>query len=105
MPKSILGKWAVGLIVAMFILFFLGSSFTNWIYQSIPAGNTILEDISRRPALALTMLTAMLSGILAFITGLIAIFKLKDRSPLVWIAMIIGGLLIIFLIGEFISPH
>lgn len=105
MPKSKLGKWAVGLIIVMFVLFFLGSSFTTWIYESVSAGKTILEDIAKRPALALTMLAAMTSGILAFVFGLMAVIRQKDNSPLVWIAMIIGGLLIIFLAGEFISPH
>jgi Na+/melibiose symporter-like transporter len=104
-PKTRLGKWSLGLIVAMPILFFVGASFTNSLYESVPAGNTILEDITKRPALALTMLAGMVSGISAFITGLTAIIKKKERAPLVYISTIVGALLLLFLIGEILFPH
>lgn len=105
MPKTTLGRWSLGLIAAMPVLFFIGMSITNFLYESVPAGNTILEDIAGRPALALAMLVGMVSGILAFITGLTAIIRQKERSLLVYAATTIGALLILFLIGEFIFPH
>mgnify|MGYP005831651285 CR=1 FL=1 len=104
MPKTRLGKWSVGLIAAMPVLFFIGVSFTNLLYKSVPSGNTILEDIVGRPALALTMLAGMITGVSAFITGLIAIIKQKERAPLVYVATIIGALLIVFLVGEVLFP-
>lgn len=105
MPKTRSGRWSLGLIIIMPILFFVGTSLTSFLYQSVPAGNTILEDIANRPALALTMLLAMASGILAFITGLIAIVKQKEEARLVYVAVTLGTLLIIFLLGELIFPH
>ena len=87
------------------VLLFIGQSLLNLLYKSVPAGNTILEDIAERPALALTMLAGMVSGILAFITGLIAIVKQKERALFVYAAIIIGALLIIFLLGEILFPH
>ena len=63
MPKNTLGKWSVGLIVAMPLLFIIGTSFTNSIYESVPAGGTILADIAASPALARTMLAGLTSGI------------------------------------------
>ena len=105
MPKTILGKWSLGLVIAMPILFFIGASFTNSLYESVSAGKTILEDIARRPALALTMLAGMACGIAAFITGLTALVKQKERSALVYISTVIGALLILFLIGEVLFPH
>ena len=104
-PKTILGKRSLGLIIAMPVLFFFGSSFTNSLYKSVPAGSTILEDIVKRPALALTMLAGMVAGISAFIVGLIAIIRKKERAFLVYIATSIGMLLILFLIGEVLFPH
>jgi hypothetical protein len=104
MPKTTLGKWSLGLIIGMPILFVIGSSFSNTLYGSVPAGNSILADIADRPALALTMLAGMATGVSAFITGLIAIIKLKERSILVYVATIVGAALIVFLIGEFSSP-
>jgi hypothetical protein len=105
MPKTWFGKLSIILIVAMPVLFFLGGSFTNLIYRSVPAGNTILEDIAARPALALTMLAGMLCGVLSFVSGLIAIAKQKERATVVYISTIIGALLLVFLLGEFLFPH
>ena len=105
MPKTILGKWSLGLIIAMPLLFVFGSSFTNSLYKSVPAGGTIIADIVNRPALAITMLIGMASGISAFLTGLIAITKHKERNLLVFIATIIGAAFLLFLIAEIIFPH
>jgi hypothetical protein len=105
LPKTPLGWWSLGLIVAMPVLFFVGMSFTNLLYKSVPAGGTILKDITVRPALALTMLVGMASGISAFIIGLIAIIRQKERALLVFGSTLIGALLILFLLGEVLSPH
>lgn len=105
LPKTTLGMWSVGLIIAMPILFVIGESFTNSLYRSVPAGSTILADIAVRPALALTMLAAMAAGITAFIASLLAIIKQKERALLVYIAGIIGALFILFLAGEVLFPH
>jgi hypothetical protein len=78
MPTTILGKWSIRLIILMPLLFTIGTSFTNLFYKSTPAGETILADITSRPALALSMLAGMVSGIFAFITGLQAIIRQKE---------------------------
>jgi hypothetical protein len=104
-PITPLGKWSLGLIVAMPILFIIGISFANSIYESIPAGDTILADIAARPALALSMLAGMAAGISAFITGLLAIIRRKDYSLLVFVSSTIGALLVLFLAGEILFPH
>jgi hypothetical protein len=88
----------------MLILFGLGSSFADSIYKSTPAGSTIPADISARPVLALTMLTGMGSGVSAFIIGLLAIFRHKDNTLLVYAATLIGGLVILFLTAEMAFP-
>jgi Na+/melibiose symporter-like transporter len=105
LPGTTLGKWSVVLIVAMPLLFVIGTSFTNSIYKSVPAGGTILADIAVRPALALTMLAGMAAGISAFITGLLAIIRQKERALLVFVSSLIGALLLLFLAGEIFSPH
>ena len=104
-PKTTFGKWSFGLAAAMPVLFFIGMSFTTLLYKSVPASGTILNDIAVRPALALTMLAGMVSGISAFVIGLTAIIRQKERALLVYGATLIGALLIIFLLGEFLSPH
>ncbi len=105
MPKSNLGKWSLGLIIAMALLLLLGSSFTNTLYESVPSGETILADIGNRPALAITMLIGFAAGISAFITGLTAIINRKERNILVYAATVLGAGMILFLIAEFLFPH
>ena len=105
MPITPLGNWSLGLIIAMPILFILGTSFTNSLYSSIPAGDTILADIAARPALALTMLSGMAAGISAFVTGLLAITRKRDYSLLVFVSSLVGALLLLFLAGEILFPH
>ena len=104
-PKTTLGRWSLGLAAAMPVLFLIGISFTTLLYKSVPAGGTILKDIAVRPALALTMLAGMVTGISAFVSGLIAIIRQKERALLIYVATLTGALLIIFLLGEFLSPH
>jgi len=105
MPRTTLGKWTVGLIAAMPILFVIGSSFSSSLYESIPAGRTILADVAARPLLALTMLAGMVAGISAFIVGLLVIAKKKENALLVYVSTMIGGLLTLFLAGELAFPH
>jgi len=105
MPKTKTGISSVVLIIVMFILFFIGSSLTNSLYESVPAGETILADIISRPALALSMLVGFGAGISALVTGLISIIKQKERSFLVYASTLIGAALTLYLIGEFLFPH
>lgn len=105
LPATVIGQWSVGLIVTMPILFIIGTSFANSIYQDVPAAGTILADIAARPALALTMLAGMAAGILAFVMGVVAIIWKRDRAVLVFLATAIGALLLVFLAGEFAFPH
>jgi hypothetical protein len=105
MPKTKLGKWSIILIIAMPVLFFIGTTLLSAFYPAEPSGNTILEDVMNRPGLALSMLAGMSCGIAAFVTGLIALTKKKERSILVYVSTILGGLLLVFLIGEFLFPH
>lgn len=104
-PQTMPGKWSVGLSIAMPLLFITGTSFTHALYPSVPAGDTILADIAARPALALTMLAGMASGVASFITGLLAIVTRKERAVLLYISTVIGALLILFLVGEILAPH
>ena len=105
LPKTKLGRWSLGLAVAMPVFLSIGMFVTTPLYESVPAGNTILEDIILRPALALTMLTGMVSGVSAFIVGLIAIIRRKERAVLVYVATSAGAFITIFLLGELIFPH
>ena len=105
MPGTAQGWWSVGFIVAMPILFIIGSSFSSSLYDSAPGGQTILADIAARPLLALTMLAGMLAGISAFIVGLWGIIRKKEKALLVYGSTTIGALLILYLFAELAFPH
>lgn len=104
-PKTKLGKWSVVLIILMPLLFFIGSLPVNTLYDSVTAGRTILEDIAKRPLVALPMLLGMAFGIFAFVLGISSIIKKKERSFLVYVSTLIGFLLILFLLAEILYPH
>ena len=104
LPKTALGKWSLVLIIIMPILFFIGLRLVDLLYEGVPSGKTIPEDIIARPALALTMLTGMLFGTLAFFLGIIAIIKQRERALLVYLSTVMGGLLILFLLAHLVEP-
>ena len=103
-PKSRLGKWSVGLIVIVPILFYIGMSFVSF-YESVPAGKTIPHDIVARPGVALPMLAGFVSGIAAFFCGIIGITKKKDHSVLVFISTMLGFFVLLWILAEFLFPH
>ena len=104
-PRTRLGWWAVALAIAMPILFVIGSSFAASLYESVPGGQDLLEDIAARPALALTMLAGMGAGISAFIAGLMSLIRHKDYAILVIAATLIGALPVLYLVGEVAFPQ
>ncbi|MFC1938777.1 hypothetical protein ACFLWM_01295 [Chloroflexota bacterium] len=57
------------------------------------------------PSLAIPILLAGISGIAAFITGLISIIRDKERSISVYLAVAFGFVTLVFVLGEIIFPH
>ena len=103
-PKSNLGKWSIGLIVMMPVLFYIAISFVGYC-GSIPAGETILYDIIARPQIALPMLAGFISGIAAFFAGIIGIIRKKDRSILVFLSTAMGFLVLLWCLTQFIFSY
>ena len=78
LPKSVLGWWSVGLVVASIVFF-------------------VLSDVILGPGPDYNMalayaLTAVVAGIAvaAFVTGIISIMMRKERAILVFVAMAIS---------------
>lgn len=101
MNKHILTK--AGKISVISGMVFVGA----FIYMNIvvafgqEGGDTLLDN----PLLALGGITLALSGISAFVSGIIATFKYKDKSLLVFVSTVMGLLVTLFLLGEVASPH
>jgi hypothetical protein len=47
----------------------------------------------------------MLCGLAAGITGLVAIIRRHEHSWLVWLTLLPGSFVILFVAGEFLFPH
>ncbi len=103
-PKSHLGRLSVVLIVLVPILFFIGMSFVGF-YGSVAAGKTIPQDIIARPGIALPMLAGFISGIAAFLCGIVGITRKKDRSVLIFISTVMGFFVLLWTIAEILFPH
>jgi len=103
-PKSNLGKWSVGLIIVMSVLFYIGMSSVNF-YKFVQAGKTIPRDIIGRPLVALPMLGGFIFGISSFFCGIIGIIKKRDYSILIFASTIIGFFVLLLVFGEILFPH
>jgi hypothetical protein len=97
-PKTSPGKWSLYLIGG----FFLCLAFLILMAASGQRGG---ETFSDNLMLAIPGLLAALCGIAAFCTAIIAIFKSKERSVLVFLAALIGLGILLFCLGEFLFPH
>lgn len=98
MPKTSLGKWSV-----RFILVFFGLLAT--FYLLVASGQRGGETFFSNPLLSIPILGAGISGAASFFTGIISIFKQKERSILVYLATAIGLSVLLFALGEILFPH
>ena len=63
------------------------------------------ETFFSNPVLTIPILLAGTSGVFAFLTGLISVIRNRERSILVFLAMLIGLFVLLFWFGEVIFPH
>jgi hypothetical protein len=98
MPKTVLGKWSVGLIIVFIVLLAL---FELLVASGQRGGETFFSNL----ILTIPMLIAAISGISAFATGLIGVIMSRERSIAVYLATLIGLLVLLFVLGEIIFPH
>lgn len=83
LPKSLLGKWSLGLSVVFIVLIWLKIQYSIHI---------------------MTFAIAAL-GLAGFITSIISIFKIKDRSILNFLPILVGLIIVFWIVAEIIYPH
>jgi len=98
LPKTCLGKWSIWLIIAFIVLL---TSFQILVASGQRGGDTFFGNL----ALSIPMLIAGIVGISAFFIGIVGIIKSRERSVLVFISVIIGLFILLFVLGEFLFPH
>ena len=97
-PRTIMGKWSIGLIIAFFLFF---AVFLILIALGQRGGDTFFSNLT----LTIPMLLAGVSGLSAMVTGIIGTVLSSERSVLVFLATAIGLAVLIFALGEVIFPH
>jgi len=100
LPKSSLGRWSVGLAGAFILLFVIFQTFAAFVRR-----NPVPNPGPPSPVIFMAVVADYISGVAAFVTGLISIIKSKERSILVFLVVVIGFLALLFLLGEVIFPH
>jgi len=93
-----MGRWSIGLTITLFLFFVL---FQLLVASGQRGGETFFSNL----ALTIPILLAGISGVSVFITGIIGIIKSKERSVFVFLTTMIGFLVLIFWLGEIVSPH
>ncbi len=98
-PGSKLGRYSIIAILVFIVLFILGRSIV------IVKGPFARPGFFNDPIPAAITVIAGLFGASAFFTGLAAVIKDKERAIPVFIAAAIGLFIMVFWLGEVISPH
>ena len=88
MPKTILGKWSVGLN-ALFLIAIAASLVFVEILKVLSFDDHWWD---------VTVAVAFPASIIALVTGIIAVRKYEERSVLVYLSILIGLCLILFII-------
>ncbi len=97
-PESVWGRLSVGSA----ILFFL---FLSLFYSICALGQRGGETFFSNLYLAIPILLAAISGVAAFFSGLISIFKKKDYSVLIFLSTLIGFFVLFWFMAEIVSSH
>ena len=75
------------------------------LFSLVAAGERGGEEFFSNLWLALPGLGAGLSGVLAGVTAGVAIARRGERSVLVFVVLIVGLIVALWLLGEVVSPH
>jgi hypothetical protein len=81
------------------------AAFLTALFSLIAAGERGGEGFFSNLWLALPGLGAGLSGVLAGVTAGVAIVRRGERSVLVFVVLIVGLIVALWLLGEVVNPH
>ncbi|MBU0597916.1 hypothetical protein KKF61_02875 [Patescibacteria group bacterium] len=98
MPRTKIGKWSAGLIGAFVV-------FLALFYVIVATGQRGGEGFFDNLYLTISILLAGVCGVASFVAGLIAIIKQRERAVLVYLAVIIGALVTLWIAAEIFFPH
>lgn len=99
LPQTKFGRLA--LVFLLSFLLFIILFYSILAIFDVRGGDTFFSN----PELAIPILLAWVSGLLAFIASLIAIIKEKTKSIIVFVSLIVGFMVTAFGLLEVIFPH
>jgi len=104
LPETSVGKWSIWLILVFLVLFIIAQIIAavgrdRGAFETEDLNNTYITSILR------VIIPAGISGIAAFILGLVSIVKFEERSWLVYSSIILGFLVLSFVFGEFLFEY
>jgi len=97
-PSTRQGWWSAGFLVGFLV-------FLGLFYALIASGQRGGETFFSNPWLAVTILTAAGSAMAGGVVAGIAIFRKRERSFFSFVALLLGILVAVFMIGEIAIPH
>ena len=92
LPKTSLGRWSVGTAAVLFLVFLLN-------YLLGPNTLNVLEFKSGSIEQVILFIVLCIFGIGSLLTGFISVIKSKERSILVFLALLLG-LITLFVISD-----
>ena len=95
-PSTRLGWWSVALGATFAALFIINATVFMPSTGEVPWRQAVL------PFYGIVMLSC---GLAAGIVGLIAVIRRRERSWLVWLTILPGLFVLVFVLGEFLVPH
>jgi hypothetical protein len=102
-PKTRAGKWAMRFTIAFAALYLVSVGIVGLTQKQI--NGEIIMDSWVQPFLAVFGISAIVCGILAFIFGMLSFIKYKEKTIFIYIALLVGFLVLSFILGEFLIPH
>ncbi len=103
LPKTSLGKWSIKFIIVFFI-FFIFSQILSLIGHKKGAFDSQSLGFFRL-VVPFTIVFAGICGLTAFFTGIVSAIKNKEFSIFLLLSIFIGFFVLVFILGEFFSPH
>jgi hypothetical protein len=92
MPKTKLGKWAGGLLAVSVVLL-----------VALILGMKLAGSMPGTPLIITLGICTMISGIAAFVTGVVDLIRFKDRSLVVILAVVFGFFASLLMIMEVVE--
>lgn len=96
LPKTHQGKWSIRLFIIA-LLFIIVASIVSFVQES-----AINDIFYYRLAVNISMIISNVAMVIAFILGIFSIRKNKERSLFVYITLLLGFMMLIFLLAELI---